>query len=137
MYPTDCSPSLTGDAASCYCDIMTTTADLPVRTKAEKAWVTEGLCLSADYTANVFTVTSHNSPKTYKLTAGVFEGGALRVECNCVKGAIDRNSKVAVARCKHAAGLCRNLEASGMLVFDEGHMTWGPAPAVMASVSAA
>lgn len=116
---------------------MSTTATLPVRTKAEKAWVTEGLYLSIDQAANAFTVTSHHSPKTYQLTAGVFEDGELRVRCNCVKGAIDRNSKVAIARCKHAAGLCRTLEASGMLVFDMGQMTWVPSPAVAATVAVA
>jgi len=115
---------------------MTTTATLPVRTKAEKAWVSEGLSLEMDPATKLFQVMSHNSPKTYHPSAGMFDDG-LQVRCDCVKGAIDHNAKVAVARCKHAAGLCRTLEVSGMLVFDSGQMTWVASPAVAAAMVAA
>ena len=109
---------------------------LPARTKAEHSWVSEGLCLGMDPDGKAFTVTSHNSPKVYRLVAGVYEG-EVRVQCDCVKGAIDHNSKRPISGCKHAAGLCRALEASGMLAFDQGAMTWVPSPAVTAAMASA
>ena len=106
---------------------------LPARTKAEHSWVSEGLCLGMDPAGKAFTVTSHNSDKQYRLIAGVFEG-EVRVECDCIKGAIDRNSKRHISGCEHAAGLCRAREANGMLVFDQEQMSWVPSPAVTAAM---
>jgi hypothetical protein len=111
------------------------TATLPARTKAEQNWISEGLCLGMDPDGQAFTVTSHNSPKSYRLTAGIFDG-AVHVQCSCIKGAIDSNSQRPISGCKHAAGLCRTLEANGMLVFDSGQMTWVASPAVVAAMAA-